>query len=97
MIGYAVTIKCINVERKSQAQDGVALHEGSVDIAIASPEGDINLQIPFVREHSLDGAAKSVLRRVANWARYIAQTAEEEIGGSEPVAEPGPVFASVVG
>ena len=96
MIGYAVTIKCINVERKSQTQDGVTLHEGSVDIAIASPEGDINLQIPFVREHSLDDAAKSVLRRVANWARYISQTAEEEIGEGQPVDEQGSLLAQVV-
>ena len=95
MIGYGVSVKCVNVTQRTQPQSGVVIHDGSVDIIIRSPEGEISLQIAFAREHSLDDAVRGVLRRVANWARYIAQAAEDEIGHERAVAteHPMPVLA----
>jgi len=85
MIGYAVTVKSINVTQRHQPQSGVVVHDGKMEIVINSPEGEISLCMAFDREHSLDDAVKNVLRRVAKWARYISQAAEDEIGGGEQI------------
>lgn len=85
MIGYAVTINCVTLAKRSRPQAGVIVYGGSMDVAITSPEAEINLRIPFDQEANLDSAARSVLRRVASWARYISQTAEDELGEEQPV------------
>ena len=84
MIGYAVNVKGVNVTQRSLSQAGNLNHEGSVEIHIQSPEGEICLQIAFERECSLDDAVRTSLQRVANWARYISQSAEEAIGDDRP-------------
>ena len=84
MIGYAVSVKGVNLTHRPRSQVASLNHDGSVEIHIQSPEGDISLQIGFERERSLDDAVRTSLQRVANWARYISQSAEEAIGHDRP-------------
>jgi putative heme iron utilization protein len=84
MIGYAVTVKGVSVTQRSRSHAGSLNHDGNVEIHVQSPEGEISLQIAFERERTLDDAVATSLQRVANWARYISQSAEEAMGHDRP-------------